>query len=120
MANERMTNAKALEMAIATLVEQGFDSEVITKLTNIRTSYEKKSGSAKKPTANQLANEKIKDRIVEILESDSERLFTITDIVKSLDEDYTNQKISALCSALYNDNRITKTVDKRKTYYTSK
>ena len=60
---EKMTNVKALAFAI----ENGnFPTEVVEKLTAIRTSFEKKSAT-KKPTANQTANEEFKATILEVL-----------------------------------------------------
>lgn len=115
---EKITNVKALEMAIATLSVEGsdFPTEALEKLQNVMASYAKKSSSPKKPTQTQLDNEKIKDSIVSLLSAEPTRLFTVTEIAKTLG-DYSNQKISALCTALKGDNLIVKVEDKRKSYY---
>ena len=60
----------------------------------------KKSGSAKKPTATQVANEGLKSAILEGMVAGKE--YTITQMIKEIPElaDLTNQKVSALISQL--------------------
>ena len=78
---------------------------------------DKKSASAKKPTANQLANESIKTEIINGMEKD--RLYTVTEIIKEISAcaDLTNQKVSALLKQLVDVGEIKKTEDKRKSYF---
>lgn len=77
----------------------------------------KKNSSEKKPTAQQVANEAIKQAIVDGMERD--HLYTITDIQKNVPEcaDLSNQKISALVRQLKDDGVVVKTEDKRKSYF---
>ena len=77
----------------------------------------RKNSSEKKPTAQQVANEAIKQAIVDGMERD--HLYTITDIQKNVPAcaDLSNQKISALVRQLKDDGVVVKTEDKRKSYF---
>lgn len=72
------------------------------------------SGGERKPTATQKANEGIKDEILSVMSADA---VTVTEIVKSLAGDYTNQKVSALLRQLIADGKVEKVVDKRKSLF---
>ena len=76
------------------------------------------SGEGKK-TATQIANEEIKSGIVECLENEPNRLFTITEMIKEFDvcKPYVNQKISALVNQLAKEERIVKIEEKRKSFF---
>ena len=77
----------------------------------------KKNSADKKPTAQQVANEAIKQAIVDGMERD--HFYTITDLQKAIPElaDLSNQKISALVRQLKDDSVVVKTEDKRKSYF---
>lgn len=77
----------------------------------------RKNSSEKKPTAQQMANEAIKQAIVDGMEEN--HLYTITDIQKNVPAcaDLSNQKISALVRQLKDDGVVVKTEDKRKSYF---
>jgi predicted membrane-bound spermidine synthase len=77
----------------------------------------KKNSSEKKPTAQQVANEAIKQAIVDGMERD--HLYTITEIQKNVPEcaELSNQKITALVRQLKEDGLVVKTEDKRKSYF---
>ena len=70
-----------------------------------------------KPTAAQVANEGIKTQIMEVLTAEPNRLFTATEVGKAVNPDLSNQRISALLRQLVEDGKVTKTVDKRKSYF---
>ncbi len=72
------------------------------------------STGERKPTATQKANEGVKEEILAVL---SDEAVTVTEIVKTLDADYTNQKISALLRQLIADGKVEKVVDKRKSLF---
>ena len=78
---------------------------------------DKKNSSEKKPTAQQTANEGIKQAIVAGMEQG--KLYTITDIIKSVPEcaDLTNQRVSALVRQLKDDNIVERVEEKRKAYF---
>lgn len=77
----------------------------------------KKNASDKKPTANQVANEGIKDAILEGMESG--KLYTITDLIKSIPEcaDLTNQRVSAIIRQLIASGSVERVEEKRKAYF---
>jgi ribonuclease HII len=77
---------------------------------------EKKNSSEKKPTANQVANEGIKQAILNGMEVGKK--YTITDIIKSVPEcaDLTNQRVSSLVRQLV-PNSIERVEEKRKAYF---
>lgn len=113
----KITNITALQNAIVTLSAiEGYDAEVITKLTNIKASYEKKASAKRKPTKVQIENEDIKARISDLMEMDS--FYTVSEICKALDNEFSNQKISALMNAMVEDNILKKATENRKTVFT--
>lgn len=73
----------------------------------------------KKPTAQQTANEGIKQAILDRMTEN--RLYTITEMVKEFTEcaDLSNQRMSALLNQMCKEENpaIEKVVDKRKTYF---
>ena len=79
----------------------------------------KKNSAEKKPTAAQVANESLKQAIVNGMESD--KLYTITDIIKSVPEcaDLTNQRVSALVRQMYDcaEPVLERVEEKRKAYF---
>ena len=81
----------------------------------------KASSSAKSKT--QLENDNIKSRILEVL-MESQEKFTITDFQNTYEEfsisRYSNQKMSALFTQLVNENKIYKTIEKKKSYFSVK
>ena len=113
---DKMTNVKALAAAIETLATvEGFDAEVIEKLGKIKTSFEKKGSTLRKPTATQIENENIKVDILDAMASGEN--FTVTDLVEALGNKHSNQKISALMRALIADGQVEKVMDKRKALF---
>lgn len=80
----------------------------------------KKNTSEKKPTAKQTANASVKDNIVALMESDIERLFTITELCKEvaeLPEDMTPQRMSAIVRQLKEDGIVERIEEKRKAFF---
>lgn len=79
----------------------------------------KNASNGEKMTATQKANEELKNGIVECLENEPERLFTITEMIKEFDccKPYVNQKISALVNQLAKENRVVKIEEKRKSFF---
>ena len=77
----------------------------------------KKNSADKKPTAQQVANEGIKQAILDGMEDN--RLYTITEIQKSIEAcaDLSNQRISAIVRQMVSDGHIARTEDKRKAYF---
>ena len=77
----------------------------------------KKNSAEKKPTAVQVANEGIKQAIIDGMEVGKK--YTITDLMKSIDEcaELSNQRVSALVRQLVNDVVVVRTEEKRKAYF---
>lgn len=118
MANTKMTYATALEMVLA-IDEVKANDELAEKLTALKESVSKKSTSkSNKPNAKQRANEEIKEKIMEILFAEPTRLFTISEICKLYtDEELSNQKVSSLIRQLVAEDKVKRTEDKRKAYF---
>lgn len=101
MANTKMTNKTALEIALA-LVEQSAhpDKEaVVEKLTKQIDSLSKKSAPSKAQTAKQTANLGLGEMVVEFLRENADTSFTITELMKEipgLPVEITNQKLTAI------------------------
>lgn len=69
----------------------------------------------RKPSKNQLANEELKTEILGVLSTTG---MTVTEVLKALDKaELSNQKVSALMKQLVETNKVIKTVDKRKSYF---
>ena len=118
MANTKMTYATALDMVLA-IDEVKANDELTEKLTALKESVSKKSTSkSNKPTAKQKANEEIKEKLMEILFAKPTRLFTISEICKLYtDEELSNQKVSSLIRQLVAEDKVKRTEDKRKAYF---
>lgn len=76
----------------------------------------KKNAAEKKPTAVQVANESIKQAIVNGMEPN--RLYTVTEIIKEIPEcaELTNQRVSALLRQLMPE-QVERVEEKRKAYF---
>ena len=63
----------------------------------------------------------IKEKILETLVANCDRQFTITEFQNEFEDfsisKYSNQKMSALFTQLLNDNKISKVIDKKKSYF---
>lgn len=122
MMNEKMTNVKALEMAIKALSEVENMNEVVEKLEKMLETARKKT-TTRKPTATQTENEDLKKAIVEYLTSTGKRM-TVSEMMKEITalKDLSNQRVTSLVTALYSkdhpENRvIERTMDKRKAVF---
>ena len=116
MANKKMTYAEALTFAIE---NADFPTEVVEKLTALRTSIQKKSASPKKLTAQQEKNEVLKAEIVEFLADTPDTGYTVTDLLKEIPalEGDSNQHVSAVMRQLVQADRVERYTEKRRTYF---
>ena len=110
---EKMTNVKALAYVLENCE---LTTEVKEKLEKMKIQFEKKNSAEKKPTATQIANEGIKNIILETLD---EKSMTITEMQKSNSElaELSNQKISALLKQMTESGSIKREEIKRKAYF---
>ena len=79
----------------------------------------KNAATSGKMTATQVANEEIKNGIVECLENEPNRLFTITEMIKEFEccKPFVNQKISNLANQLVKEGKVAKVEEKRKSFF---
>lgn len=77
----------------------------------------KKNSGEKKPTATQVANEALKTAIYEGMEAN--RLYTVTEVIKEIPAvaGLTNQKVSPLMNQMVDAGLLTKTTEKRRSYF---
>ena len=115
MTNKKMTKREMFEQIKAnyklTDAEVAFIDHELELLA-------KKNASEKKPTAQQVANEGLKQTIVDVL-TENGGLMTVTDVQKSCDElaELSNQRVSALLRQLKDDGKVERVEDKRKAYF---
>jgi hypothetical protein len=113
---DKMTNVKALAYV---LTNCEIPADVAEKLTNIKTSYEKKSSGERKPTERQVANKGIQSDILEVMSKEPDRLFTVSELMKivpSLDG-LSNQRASAIVRGLKEDGLVERVEEKRKAFF---
>ena len=79
----------------------------------------KKNSAERKPTAQQTANAGIQSAILSAMSAEPNRLFTITELIKSVPEcaDLTNQRVSALVRQLVDAGKVERTEEKRKAFF---
>ena len=107
---EKMTYVAALNYVLTNCTD--LPTEVADKLTALKAQTEKRNSADRKPTAKQIANADLAERVVEVLRNAPDPL-TVTEIM-ARDEalaPLSNQKVSALIRGL--GARVVKTVDKR-------
>ena len=124
MTKKKLTNKIALEIAIASLEQTNISKdystvEIVEKLNGMIAQLEKKSGSERKPTATQVANEGYKALILDFLTSEK---MTVSDIIKGIPEfdGFTPQKVAPLVKALLEAGLLEKEVIKGRSYFFKK
>ena len=113
----KMTNRKAIGYVLENCE---IPADVREKLESMAAALEKKASSTtKKPTAKQVENADLKEKMLAFMLSDPNRLFTCTELGKCVPEldGLVNQRISALANALKADGLVSKTVEKGKSYF---
>ena len=117
MANEKKMT-KAQKFAIIAELPEVKNNKVLSEFVAHEIELlTKKNTTEKKPTAKQTANSAIKDNIVALMESDPDRLFTITELTKEvadLPEDMTPQRMSAIVRQLKESGVVERIEEKRK------
>ena len=117
MTNKKMTKREKFEMlkAIKAVAENPILVEFIDHELEL---LAKKNASEKKQTPQQIANDGIKQTIVDAM-IENGGLMTVTDIQKSCEElaELSNQRISALLRQLVLDGKAERVEDKRKAYF---
>jgi hypothetical protein len=118
MANTiKLTKAQKFAMlkAIPAVAENAMLVDFIDHEVELLT---KKNSADKKPTAQQVENQVIAQAIVSVLQADPARLFTITEIIKSVPAcaDLTNQRVSAIVRGMIGT-KVERVEDKRKAFF---
>ena len=118
MTNKKVTKREKFEMlkALSEVKANPMLTEFIEHELEL---LAKKNASEKKPTAQQMANEGLKQTIMDVL-TENGGLMTVTDVQKSCAElaELSNQRISALLRQLKDDKMVDRVEDKRKAYFT--
>ncbi len=119
MADAKKTQ-KEMFNEIITFAEE-HDRQDIVDFAKGRIEMLDRKSTSKKKTATQKVNEKIKERIIEVLYN-SDKPVTCTGLLETGQFDdfeisITNQKMSALLSQLVKAEKVTKTIEKRVSYF---
>lgn len=113
MTNTKMTKRDYFNQILNTYAltedEQNFIKHEIELLDN-------RHSENRKPTINQMANESLKEKILDSMEEG--KLYTITDMLKDFEccKDMTNQKVTQLIRQMMPD-LVTRVEDKRRAYF---
>lgn len=115
MENKKMTKAQMFAQIKA---NYALTADEIAFIDHELELLAKKNSAEKKPTAQQTANKGIADAIVAVMSAEPERLFTITDLIKSVPEcaELTNQRVSAIVRGLLGVS-VERVEEKRKAYF---
>ena len=117
MTNKKVTKREKFEMLKALSEVQA--NPMLTEFIDHELELlAKKNASEKKPTAQQMANEGIKDAIINCLRENG-GLMTVTDVQKSCDAcaELSNQRVSSLLRQLKDDGKVERVEEKRKAYF---
>ena len=132
MANTKMTQVSALEIAIEVItnVMNGVDidlasselSEAVVKLSGMAEKLAEKRSTPSKADKEKSAEHKaIADEIILVLSTEENVTtgMTVSEMQKASDKlaEYSNQKISAILRKMVDNGTIVKTVDKKKSYF---
>lgn len=117
MMNKKMTKREKFEMLKA-IPEVSANEMLVEFIDHELDLLAKKNASEKKPTAQQVANEGLKDTIYNFL-AESGEMMTVTDIQKNCEgmAELSNQRVSALLRQMKDDGKVERIEDKRKTYF---
>lgn len=116
MMNKKMTKREKFEMLKA-IPEVSANEMLVEFIDHELELLAKKIASEKKPTAQQVVNNGIKDAIYNSMEAN--RLYTVTELIKEIPEcnELTNQRVSALMRQMVLDNLVEKIEEKRKSFF---
>lgn len=132
MANTKMTQVSALEIAIEVItnVMNGVDidlasselSEAVVKLSGMAEKLAEKRSTPSKADKEKSAEHKaIADEIILVLSTEENVTtgMTVSEMQKASDKlaEYSNQKISAILRKMVESGAVVKTVDKKKSYF---
>ena len=107
------------EMFVAMMEKYNFTEEERAFIEHEIELLDKKKSGERKPTATQIANEHLKEVVLEVLEMATKPM-TISEIIKAHAElqGLSTQKVSPLVAKLVDETKVNKTIEKRKSYFT--
>lgn len=112
----KMTYGKALDFVLNTC---DLPTDVAERLTALQASIAKKNSAVRKPTAKQVANGEFKQDILDFMVEG--RIYSCAEIAKEcpalVENGISSARTSALLTQLADAGLLTKTVEKRKNYY---
>ena len=124
MTEKKMTQKEALTFVLETCE---LPEKVSEKLTSMLAQIEKKNASGKATTPTQKKNAEFTKAIIEEMTANPNKLYTITDLIKSVeplatfrDEEgnpISNQKVSAIVSQLVKNGSVERITEKRRSYF---
>lgn len=115
MENKKRTKKELFNMLKA-IEAVSANQELIDFINHELELLSRKSSGERKPSKNAKVNIEIKEEILKLLSKEPNRLFTATEIWKSLRnwQEFTIQRISAVLKQLKEDNRIERMEEKKK------
>ena len=122
MMKEKKVTKRDRYAEIRAILEENGKEELVQFVDHELELLAKKNSSDRKPTATQKANEELKVLVLSLMEDN--RLYTISEMLKVFDlpeidgNPVSNQKLSALVNRMVDEGKVTKTIDKRKSYFT--
>lgn len=122
MMKEKKITKRDRYAEIRAILEENGKEELVQFVDHELELLAKKNSSDRKPTATQKANEELKALVLSLMEDN--HLYTISEMLKVFDlpeidgNPVSNQKLSALVNRMVDEGKVTKTVDKRKSYFT--
>ena len=113
-----MTKMTKREMFAQILSHLTDEAEIAFVEHEIELLAKKAGAKSGKATANQVANERLKDEIIDFMENGA--TVTITDITNGVEalNGASNQKVSALMKQLVDAGMVVKSFEKRKAFFT--
>ena len=119
---KKMTKATAWNIVKTIVAESNHpqSAELVEKIEHELELLAKKNASEKKLTPQQIANEAIKNAVLETMSTDPNRLFTITELTKevpNLPEDMSVNRMSALVRQLKDEGKVVRIEEKRKALF---
>lgn len=116
MTNKKITKRERFE-SLLTIEAVKADQGLVDFINHELELLAKKNTSDKKPTAQQVANDGIKQAILDAMEEN--HFYTVTELQKSVPAcaELSNQRVSALLRQMKEDKLIVRTEDKRKAYF---
>ena len=117
MTEKKLTKREKFEMLAK--IDEVAQNEVLAEfIAHELELLAKKNSTEKKPTAVQVANEGIKEVILNVLADNGEKM-TISEMLKAKAElgELSNQRVSALVRQLIADGKVDRIEEKRKAYF---